>query len=567
MAITTIFTNLKGNTIKVVSTTSGTAAGDDTVVVLGEFLPDGTEVSPTNRTDVSVQGGLRGVKFFSDGDEPVTIAGSLVGDIYLETNEDKLYERTEDVGLCVNGTEDDNIVTRSVCVTAGGDDGTFDTENWDFLSDFTGQSPVFNSIIIVDPVPVDGTPTASIDNTDPLIPKLTLGLVTGATGGSRATQIEIYDGAVVEDQSFATGDVIYSEYSGDTQVALDLVFGTERTSEGSRFNRTELDGFTDGQLVIANATILSLEFWNNSSTTIVPAAATLNGDALRVACSDYALSNAQKILEWQILLEGAEFGVRIVNVVGNSFRVVSKTSGEDLSGITLGGTDSFGATLANVNADIPGTPSFYGRTGEDITTLATTTRPSEDPDNWFSFSGGSSAGATAFPDNGLAIGLSGDYQIVTAGAAQITDFTTTNGSLSGFFKILGNGGAVGDTLVSGGSSTFASDGDGGTLILSRTDINGNAIDVQSFVGSTITLTLPNNSTVTVNITAYDGTVGNYPTELPIGDVAILRATWVVTDGNWTIDQLGAIGVEFITNLETTYSKPNDTSRRNLLIRE
>ena len=45
MAITTNFTNLKGNTIKVVSTTPGAAAGDDTVVVLGEFLPDGTEIS------------------------------------------------------------------------------------------------------------------------------------------------------------------------------------------------------------------------------------------------------------------------------------------------------------------------------------------------------------------------------------------------------------------------------------------------------------------------------------------------------------------------------------------
>ena len=51
----------------------------------------------------------------------------------------------------------------------------------------------------------------------------------------------------------------------------------------------------------------------------------------------------------------------------------------------------------------------------------------------------------------------------------------------------------------------------------------------------------------VSITAYDETPGNYPIELPIGDVAILRATWVVTGGNWTIDQLGAIGAEFVTN--------------------
>ena len=452
MAIITNFTNLKGNTIGVISTTSGTAAGDDTVVVLGEFLPDGTETSfvpagtceitgqvnqtiaelhcgdlggtwvvddtadpiPATRA-VVVQGGVRGVKFFSDGDEPVTITGSLVGDIYLETNEDKLYERTEDVGLCVNGTEDGNIVTRSVCVTAGGDDGAFDTENWDFLSDFTGQSPVFNPVIIVDPVPVDGTPTASIDNTDPLIPKLTLGLVTGATGTdgvSRATQIEITDGAVVEDQSFVTGEFIYSEYSGDTQVALDVNLTVE-TNALSLFNRTELDGFTGGQIVLANTSIVSLEFWNSLNADPITPTTTINGDALRLICSDSGLLNSLKILEWQALLEGVDFGVRIVDVdVDNSFRVISKTEGVDLSGVTRGGTNSFGATLANVNADIPGTPSFYGRTGEDITTSAGTARPSEDPDKWFSFSGGSSAGATAFPDNGLAIGLSGDYQTV-----------------------------------------------------------------------------------------------------------------------------------------------------------
>ena len=129
-----------------------------------------------------------------------------------------------------------------------------------------------------------------------------------------------------------------------------------------------------------------------SAGTIDPAVV-IAGSSLRLQCSNSGISNDAKILEWQALLEVAEFGVRIENVVGNSFRVVSKTSGEDLSGITIGGVNTFDATLATVNADIPGTPSFYGRTGEDITTLAATARPSEDPDNWTSFSGGTGSSA------------------------------------------------------------------------------------------------------------------------------------------------------------------------------
>ena len=145
MPITTNFINLKGNTIKVVSTTPGAAAGDDTVVVLGEFLPDGTEISlvPSGTCEITgqvnqtiaelhcgdlggtwtvadpagtiqntravvVQGGIRGVRFNSGTPTPIggiaadsstgtdAVANSIVGDIFLET--DEIDERT--VGLC-----------------------------------------------------------------------------------------------------------------------------------------------------------------------------------------------------------------------------------------------------------------------------------------------------------------------------------------------------------------------------------------------------------------------------------------------------------------------------------
>ena len=162
MAIVTNFTNLKGNTgnsLRVISTTPGAAAGEDTVVILGEFLADGTvlfvpsgtcvitgqadqTIAELHCTDldgtwtvadpagtiqstraVVVQGGIRGVRLHSgtptpiggidaDGSAGITeVADSLVGDIFLETDEDRLYERVAD--------------------NPG--------ETWNFLSDFTGQ--------------------------------------------------------------------------------------------------------------------------------------------------------------------------------------------------------------------------------------------------------------------------------------------------------------------------------------------------------------------------------------------------------------------------------------------
>ena len=129
-----------GNSLRVISTIPGAAAGDDTVVVLGEFLPDGTEVS---NTTVTVQGGVRGVSLHSGTPTPVnaletdgtigeavnTVPNSLVGDLFLETDEDRLYERVAD------STEQDvsdaaaEVPTRVIV----------EGETWSFLSDFTGE--------------------------------------------------------------------------------------------------------------------------------------------------------------------------------------------------------------------------------------------------------------------------------------------------------------------------------------------------------------------------------------------------------------------------------------------
>ena len=101
MTIRTNFTNLKGNTIRLVSATEGSGAGDDTTVIIGEYISgttdlfqapagtctiDGNDTTTTENQclDLSgtwvvavdgsvldatrtfnVQGGKRGVKFFS----------------------------------------------------------------------------------------------------------------------------------------------------------------------------------------------------------------------------------------------------------------------------------------------------------------------------------------------------------------------------------------------------------------------------------------------------------------------------------------------------------------------
>ena len=90
MAITTNFTNLKGNSIEVVSTTTGTNPGDDTIIFLGEFLPNGTEVTPNVRTEVTVQGGRAGTVTTASLLAPVDADGAD-GDIHIKTDTDDLY--------------------------------------------------------------------------------------------------------------------------------------------------------------------------------------------------------------------------------------------------------------------------------------------------------------------------------------------------------------------------------------------------------------------------------------------------------------------------------------------
>ena len=99
-------------------------------------------------------------------------------------------------------------------------------ETWSFLSDFTGEKGDAATITVGNVTTVAADVDATVSNSGTTSAAvLDFNIPQGATGTdgvSRATQIEITDGDVVKDQSFVTGEFIYSEYSGDTQVALDI---------------------------------------------------------------------------------------------------------------------------------------------------------------------------------------------------------------------------------------------------------------------------------------------------------------------------------------------------------
>ena len=126
MAITTNFTNLKGNAIGVISTTVGVNPGDDTIIILGAVLPDGTEVTPNDRTTVTVQGGRAGTVTTASTLVPIDADGTD-GDIHIKTDTDDLYVKasgswgtptdltgaTGDTGLGYSNVElnSDNTIT------------------------------------------------------------------------------------------------------------------------------------------------------------------------------------------------------------------------------------------------------------------------------------------------------------------------------------------------------------------------------------------------------------------------------------------------------------------------
>ena len=202
MTIRTNFTNLKGNTIRLVSATEGSGAGDDTTVIIGEYISgttdlfqapagtctiDGNDTTTTENQclDLSgtwvvavdgsvldatrtfnVQGGKRGVKFFSGSSVPVSVIGSQLGDLYLdisitEPNRSKLYEKMtqSNPGLATD---------------------------WQERADLTGAQGFSISASATSNTGLGESNTLTISNTDSAVADVDISINSGTTGSAGA---------------------------------------------------------------------------------------------------------------------------------------------------------------------------------------------------------------------------------------------------------------------------------------------------------------------------------------------------------------------------------------------
>ena len=202
MTIRTNFTNLKGNTIRLVSATEGSGAGDDTAVIIGEYISgttdlfqapagtctiDGNDTTTTENQclDLSgtwvvagdgsvldatrtfnVQGGKRGVKFFSGSSVPISVAGSQIGDLYLDTsitepNRSKLYEKMtqSNPGLATD---------------------------WQERADLTGAQGFSISASATSNTGLGESNTLTISNTDSAVADVDISINSGTTGSAGA---------------------------------------------------------------------------------------------------------------------------------------------------------------------------------------------------------------------------------------------------------------------------------------------------------------------------------------------------------------------------------------------
>ena len=143
-------TDFKGNGIKEIS--QSTLANGDISTIFGEVVAStDTEIVPNVRTTVVTP---RGFRLTTGSGAPTTVTNSKVGDFYIDTATSNLYEQT-----------------------------VLDT-TWVNRDDLVGASPTFATNVPTTNIAAGNPGTASVDNTDPLNPVLSLGLVTGSQGAT-----------------------------------------------------------------------------------------------------------------------------------------------------------------------------------------------------------------------------------------------------------------------------------------------------------------------------------------------------------------------------------------------
>ena len=133
--------------------------------------------------------GVRGSTWSSTTIEPDDITDRLDGDFNIDTVSGKIYELQSGTWTEVVDLDDKVIASTNYDADTGKltltfrDGTTFDTGD---LRGPTGAAPVFATGVVVTQVASGSPATATIDNADPLVPILNLGLVTGAAGVAAA---------------------------------------------------------------------------------------------------------------------------------------------------------------------------------------------------------------------------------------------------------------------------------------------------------------------------------------------------------------------------------------------
>ena len=139
--------------------------------------------------------GIRGSTWSSTIIPPTVTTDRLNGDFNIDTVSGKIYELQSGGWTEVLDLDDKVIASTSYAADTGiltltfRDGTTFDTGD---LRGPTGPAPVFATGVVVTQVASGNPATATINNADPLVPILSLGLVTGAAGVAAAGTVSTF---------------------------------------------------------------------------------------------------------------------------------------------------------------------------------------------------------------------------------------------------------------------------------------------------------------------------------------------------------------------------------------
>ena len=150
------------------------------------------------------------------------------------------------------------------------------------------------------------------------------------------------------------------------------------------------------------------------------------------------------------------------------------------------------------------------------------------------------------------------HLIAPSGATWDTYVGTTTTDGRGLLKTLGSDTVIGDAIRTGGGGTIQNDPapDGGTIVVSRLDRDGNTIIAvggeAAFVGADPTFTfVAGGETVSITITSFVANSATNYTDADFASYVLFRATWAVTASTAQSDQ----DITLTFSDETTENRP------------